>query len=206
MQARDQLIAMARQDPNLALVRPNGLNDNPTYKIDIDREKASAFGVNLSDVDQTFSIAWGSQYVNNFLDTDGRIKKVYVQADAPFRMNPEDLRSLYVRNTKGGMVPFTSFANGTWSYGSPKLERYNGVSVGRNPGAGGAGQEHGAGDGRDGAADAEAARRASATNGPASRCRNSSRDRRRRCFTGFRFSWCSSASPRCTRAGRCRFR
>jgi multidrug efflux pump len=128
MQARDQLVTMARQDPNLALVRPNGLNDNPTYKIDIDREKASAFGINLSDVDQTFSIAWGSRYVNNFLDTDGRIKKVYVQADVPYRMNPEDLRSLYVRNTKGSMVPFTSFASGSWSYGSPKLERYNGVS------------------------------------------------------------------------------
>ena len=127
-QARDQLLAAARKDPNLALVYANGLNDNPTYKIDIDREKASAFGINLSDVDQTFSIAWGSRYVNNFLDTDGRIKKVYVQADTPFRMNPEDLRSLYVRNTKGSMVPFTSFASGSWTYGSPKLERYNGVS------------------------------------------------------------------------------
>jgi multidrug efflux pump len=128
IQARDQLVTLARQDANLALVRPNGLNDNPTYKIDIDREKASAFGINLSDVDQTFSIAWGSKYVDNFLDTDGRIKKVYVQADAPFRMNPEDLRSLYVRNTKGSSVPFTSFATGSWSWGSPKLERYNGVS------------------------------------------------------------------------------
>ena len=128
IQARDQLLAMAKQDPNLALVRPNGLNDNPTYKIDIDRQKASAFGISLSDVDQTFSIAWGSKYVNNFLDTDGRIKKVFAQADAPFRMNPEDLRSLYVRNTKGSMVPFSSFATGSWSWGSPKLERYNGVS------------------------------------------------------------------------------
>ena len=128
IQARDQLVTLARQDPNLALVRPNGLNDNPTYKIDIDREKASAFGINLSDVDQTFSIAWGSKYVDNFLDTDGRIKKVYVQADVPFRMNPEDLRSLYVRNIKGSSVPFTSFATGSWSWGSPKLERYNGVS------------------------------------------------------------------------------
>jgi multidrug efflux pump len=128
MQARDQLLGMARQDPNIALVWANGLSDNPTYKIAIDREKASAFGINLSDVDQTFSIAWGSQYVNNFLDTDGRIKRVYVQADTPFRMNPEDLRALYVRNTKGSMVPFTSFASGSWSYGSPKLERYNGVS------------------------------------------------------------------------------
>jgi multidrug efflux pump len=128
MQARNQLVDMARQDANLALVRPNGLDDNPTYKIDIDREKASALGINLSDVDQTFSIAWGSKYVNNFLDTDGRIKKVYVQSDAPFRMNPEDLRSLYVRNTRGSSVPFTSFATANWSWGSPKLERYNGVS------------------------------------------------------------------------------
>jgi len=143
MQARDQLIAMARKDPNLALVRPNGLSDNPTYKIDIDREKASALGVNLSDVDQTFSIAWGSRYVDNFLDTDGRIKKVFVQADAPFRMNPEDLRSLYVRNTTGSMVPFTSFATGSWSYGSPKLERYNGVSSAEIQGLAAPGQSTG---------------------------------------------------------------
>jgi len=143
MQARDQLLGMAAQDPNLALVRPNGLADNPTYRIDIDREKASAFGINLSDVDETFSIAWGSRYVNNFLDTDGRIKKVYVQADAPFRMNPEDLHSLYVRNGKGGMVPFTSFASGAWSYGSPKLERYNGVSSVEIQGQAAAGQSTG---------------------------------------------------------------
>ena len=126
-QARDQLIATAKQDPNLALVRANGLVDNPTFRIDVDREKAAALGVNLSDVDQTFSIAWGSKYVNNFLDTDGRIKRVYAQADAPFRMNPEDLQKLFVRNSAGAMVPFTSFATGHWDWGSPKLERYNGV-------------------------------------------------------------------------------
>src|SRR6266436_1026019 len=125
------------------LMRANGLNDNPTYKIDIDHEKASAFGINLSDVDQTFAIAWGSRYVNNFLDTDSRIKKVYVQADAPFRMNPEDLRSLYVRNTRGSMVPFTSFASGSWSYGSPKLERYNGVSSAEIQGQAAPGQSTG---------------------------------------------------------------
>src|SRR3989441_1750400 len=114
---------------SLALVRANGLDDNPTFKVDIDREKASALGVtSLSDVDQTFSIAWGSRYINNFLDTDGRVKKVYVQADTPFRMNPEDLNLLYVRNVRGTMVPFSSFAKGSWTYGSPKLERYNGVS------------------------------------------------------------------------------
>ena len=125
--ARDQLVALARQEPSLALVRANGLADVPAYKINIDREKAAAFGVSLSDVDQAFSTAWGSKYVNNFLDTDGRIKKVYIQADAPFRMNPEDLNQLFVRNSKGAMVPFTAFATGDWTWGSPKLERYNGV-------------------------------------------------------------------------------
>ena len=109
-------------------MRPNGLDDQPTFKVAIDREKASALGVSLSDIDQSFSITWGSRYVNNFLDTDGRIKRVFVQADAPFRMNPEDLRLLYVRNANGTMVPFSSFATGQWTYGSPKLERYNGVS------------------------------------------------------------------------------
>jgi multidrug efflux pump len=129
MRARNQLLVAARKDPGLALVRANGLDDNPTFKVDIDREKASALGVtSLSDVDQTFSIAWGSRYVNNFLDTDGRVKKVYVQADTPFRMNPEDIGLLYVRNSKGTMVPFSSLAKGAWTYGSPKLERYNGVS------------------------------------------------------------------------------
>src|SRR5437867_5579177 len=143
MQARNQLIAAAAKDPNLALVRANGMPDNPMYKIDIDREKASALGINLSAVDQTFSIAWGSQYVNNFLDTDGRIKRVYVQADAPFRMNPEDLQGLYVRNTAGTMVPFTSFATGHWDWGSPKLERYNGVSSAEIQGQAAPGQSTG---------------------------------------------------------------
>ena len=143
MQARDQLIAAAAKDPNLALVRANGLPDNAMYKIDIDREKASALGINLSAVDQTFSISWGSQYVNNFLDTDGRIKRVYVQADAPFRMNPEDLNGLYVRNTAGTMVPFTSFATAHWSWGSPKLERFNGVSSSEIQGQAPAGQSTG---------------------------------------------------------------
>jgi multidrug efflux pump len=128
MQARNQLLAMAAQDPGLAQVRPNGQDDNPTFKINVDREKAAALGVALADVDQTFSVAWGSRFVNNFLDTDNRVKRVYVQADAPFRMNPEDLNLLYVRNNKGAMVPFSSFATGEWAYGPPKLERYNGVA------------------------------------------------------------------------------
>ena len=128
MQARNQLLQMAAQDPGLAQVRPNGQDDNPTFRINVDREKAAALGVALTDVDQTFSIAWGSRYVNNFLDTDNRIKRVYVQADAPYRMNPEDLNLLYVRNNKGAMVPFSSFATGQWAFGPPKLERYNGVA------------------------------------------------------------------------------
>jgi multidrug efflux pump len=128
MQARDQLITLARKEPTLALVRANGLDDNPTFTIDIDREKASALGVTASDIDQSFSIAWGSRYVNNFLDTDGRIKKVFVQDDEQFRMNPEDLRLHYVRNSHGTTVPISAFATGKWAFGSPKLERYNGVS------------------------------------------------------------------------------
>jgi hydrophobe/amphiphile efflux-1 (HAE1) family protein len=127
MQARNQLLAAAKHDPNLAQVRAVGLEDNPTYKMDIDREKAATLGVALTDVDQTFSVMWGSRFVNNFLDTDNRIKKVYVQADAPFRMNPEDVNNLYVRNSKGTMVPFSSLAKGSWTYGPPKLERYNGL-------------------------------------------------------------------------------
>jgi len=127
MHARDQLLAAAKQEPSLALVRANGLEDNPTFKIDVDREKASALGVSPSDVDQSFSIAWGSRYVDNFLDTDGRVKKVFVQADEPFRMNPDDLRLHYVRNSAGAMVPISEFATGKWTFGPPKLERYNGV-------------------------------------------------------------------------------
>jgi multidrug efflux pump len=127
MAARHQLLEMAAKDPMLALVRANGLSDTAQYKVDIDREKANALGVTASAIDQTFSIAWASRYANNFLDTDGRIKKVYVQAEAPFRKTPEDLHAWYVRNRSQGMVPFSAFASGQWTYGSPKLERYNGV-------------------------------------------------------------------------------
>jgi hydrophobe/amphiphile efflux-1 (HAE1) family protein len=127
--ARDQLLAMAKKDPMIAGVRFAGQQDNPAFKINIDREKAAALGVNASDVDQAFSVLWGSRYVNNFLDTDNRIKKVYVQADAQYRMNPEDLSQLYVRNASGTMVPFSSFATTQWTYGPPQLQRYNGVEA-----------------------------------------------------------------------------
>jgi multidrug efflux pump len=128
MEARNMLLGMAAKDPTLAQVRPNGLNDTPQFKVNIDREKAEALGVAVSDINTTFSIAWASAYVNNFLDTDGRIKKVYLQGDAPFRMKPEDVSAWFVRNSAGAMVPFSAFANTEWIYGSPKLERYNGIS------------------------------------------------------------------------------
>ncbi|QQC63611.1 efflux RND transporter permease subunit [Paraburkholderia ginsengisoli] len=128
MEARNMLLGLAAKDPTLAQVRPNGLNDTPQFRVNIDREKAQALGVSVSDIDQTFSIAWASAYVNNFLDTDGRIKKVYLQGDAPFRMKPEDVSAWFVRNSAGAMVPFSAFASTEWAFGSPKLERYNGIS------------------------------------------------------------------------------
>jgi multidrug efflux pump len=127
--ARDQLLAMAAKDPAIAQVRFRGQAENPTFKVSVNREKAAALGLSASDIDQAFSIAWGSKYVNNFLDTDNRIKKVYVQADASFRMTPDDMNKLYVRNNVGTMVPFGSFATSGWTYGPPQLQRYNGVEA-----------------------------------------------------------------------------
>jgi multidrug efflux pump subunit AcrB len=172
IQARNQLLDMARKDPTLAAVRANGLEDNPMFKIDIDREKASALGVALTDIDQTFSISWASRFINFFLDTDGRLKRVYMQADAPYRMTPENLYLQYVRSSgptasssttssttsssttgsstppsgttsSNAMVPFSSFATGKWTYGSPQLQRYNGVSSMEIQGQAGAGSSTG---------------------------------------------------------------
>jgi len=125
--ARMQLLQKAGQDSRLVGVRPNGKNDEPQFVVDIDRERAGALGVTLSDVNSVLSTAWGGSYVNDFIN-QGRIKKVYVQADASFRMMPEDLKQWYVKNDKDEMVPMSSFARSYWSYGSPRLERYNGVS------------------------------------------------------------------------------
>jgi multidrug efflux pump len=127
MQARNQLLGMAAQNPKLQGVRPNGLSDVSQYKINIDHEKASALGLSIADINQTLQTAWGSAYVNDFLDK-GRIKKVYMQADTPYRMMPDDVDLWYVRNDKGEMVPFDSFATAKWTYGSPKLERFSGIS------------------------------------------------------------------------------
>ena len=125
MEARNMFLGMAAKDPRLMAVRPNGLDDVPEYNVDIDQQKAKALNLSLATINETLSSAWGSAYVNDFIDK-GRVKKVNIQADAPFRMLPGDLDRWYVRNTLGEMVPFSTFATGHWSYGSPRLERYNG--------------------------------------------------------------------------------
>lgn len=142
VQARNQILGMAAQNPNLTSVRPNGMSDGPQFRIDIDYEKAMAMDVSVSDINSTLSTAWGSSYVNDFID-NGRIKKVYVQADAPFRMNPEDLDLWHVRNSDGDMVPFSAFASYRWTYGSPKLERFNGAPSVNIQGSAAAGKSSG---------------------------------------------------------------
>jgi multidrug efflux pump len=124
--ARNQLLGLAAKDPALAAVRPNGQEDTPQFKVDVDTVRAGALGLSVADINSTLSAAWGSAYVNDFIDK-GRVKKVYLQADAPFRMVPEDLDKWYVRNKHGEMVPFSMFASGSWTFGSPRLERFNGA-------------------------------------------------------------------------------
>ena len=124
MAARNQLLGMAAQDPRLMRVRPAGLDDVTQYRVDVDWEKAGALGVPISTIHNTISSAFGSSYVNDFIQ-GGRVKRVYVQADAPYRMLPKDLERLYVRNATGTMTPFSAFATGHWSYGAPLLERFN---------------------------------------------------------------------------------
>ncbi len=128
LEARNQLLGMAGQSKLLANVRPNGQEDTPQLRIDIDVGKASALGLSLEAVNTTLAAAWGSSYIDDFIDR-GRVKRVYVQSDAPFRMNPEDFNLWSVKNTAGEMVPFSAFASQRWDYGSPRLERYNGVSA-----------------------------------------------------------------------------
>ncbi|EXD34379.1 MULTISPECIES: multidrug efflux RND transporter permease subunit AdeJ [Acinetobacter] len=125
--ARNAILGMAAQDKRLAGVRPNGQEDTPQYQISIDQAQAGAMGVSIADINTTMSMAWGGTYINDFVDR-GRVKKVYVQGEANTRMMPEDLNKWYVRNSSGTMVPFSAFATGEWTYGSPRLERYNGVS------------------------------------------------------------------------------
>ncbi len=124
--ARNQFLGAAAQSKLLANVRPNGQEDTPQFRLDIDEVKAGALGLSMSAINETLQVAWGGRYIDDFLDR-GRVKRVYVQADAPFRMAPEDFQRWYVRNQAGEMVPFSSFATSHWEYGSPRLERFNGV-------------------------------------------------------------------------------
>ncbi len=125
--ARNQLMGMVAKHPDmLTRVRPNGLEDTPQYKLEIDQEKAQSLGISIADINQTIASALGGTYVNDFID-HGRVKKVYVQADARFRMLPQDINNLYVRGSNGQMAPFSAFSSAHWMYGSPRLERYNGL-------------------------------------------------------------------------------
>jgi hydrophobe/amphiphile efflux-1 (HAE1) family protein len=125
MQARGKLMQLATKNPNIGMIRPNGLDDEPQYQLDIDWEKASALSLPIAAVSNTLAAGWGSTFVNQFIDR-GRVKKVFMQGAAPFRMLPQDLERWYVRNATGQMVPFSAFSGAHWTYGSPKLERYNG--------------------------------------------------------------------------------
>ncbi len=126
VEARNQLLGMAAQERSLTSVRPNGQDDTPQFQIDVDQDKAGALGLSLGAINEALASVWGGTYVNDFIDK-GRVKKVYVQGDAPFRMLPEDMERWYFRNNKGEMVPFSSFATAHWSFGPIRLERYNGV-------------------------------------------------------------------------------
>lgn len=126
MAARNQLLGALMKEKGLVAVRPNGMEDAPEFRLDIDEHKAGALGLSMADINNTFSVAWGSSYVNDFLDK-GRVKRVFLQADAPHRMAPEDIGKWFVRNSSGTMVPFSAFSTSGWITGSPRLERYNGV-------------------------------------------------------------------------------
>ncbi|ULU24213.1 efflux RND transporter permease subunit [Dyella terrae] len=128
VEARNQFLQAAAQSKLLANVRANGQDDTPQFRIDVDYRKAAAQGLAIGDINDTLTMAWGGQYVDDFMDR-GRVKRVFVQADAPFRMAPEDFEKWSVRNASGAMVPFRAFANTRWDFGSPRLERYNGVSA-----------------------------------------------------------------------------
>jgi multidrug efflux pump len=123
--AQNQLLALAAKDPILSGVRPNNQLDTPQLHLNVDLAKASALGLNLADVDATFATAWGGLFVNNFVDR-GRVKRVFVQGDAPFRSRPEDVGSWYVRGTSGAMAPFSAFATTSWTAGPAQLGRFNG--------------------------------------------------------------------------------
>ena len=144
MMSRNQLLGEAARDPRLTRVRPNGLEDVPEYRIDVDWEKAGALGVPIDSIHDTISASFGSAYVNDFIQ-GGRVKRVFVQDDAPFRRLPSDLERVYVRNSGGAMTPFAAFASGHWTYGAPQLRQVQCLPGHQHLGRGPAGQELGGG-------------------------------------------------------------
>jgi len=202
--ARNQFLGLAAQSKILTQVRPDGLEDAPQLQIDIDRDKAAALGVSFDSINATISTALGSAYVNDF-PSAGRLQRVVVQADAPARMQPDDLLRLNASNTKGQAVPLSAFASTRWITGAMQTVRYNGypaMRIGARP--------------RPATAPARrwtrwnasppSCPRASATNGPACRARRRSPARRRSSSTVSPSSRCSCAWRRCTRAGASRWR
>ncbi len=204
MAARDTLLELAGKNPLLTRVRHNGLDDSPQLQVDIDQRKAQALGVSIDDINDTLQTAWGSSYVNDFMDR-GRVKKVYVQAAAKYRMLPDDINLWYVRNSSGTMVPFSAFATSRWETGSPRLERYNGYSAVEIVGEAAPGISTGT------AMDMMEKLAAQLPTGfglewtAMSYQERLSGAQRQRC-TRFLCWWCSCAWRRCTRAGRCRSR
>lgn len=124
MQVRNQFLGMANQDPRLRLVRPNGMEDTPQFKLEMDREKLQSYGISLASANSVLSTVWGGSYVNLFIDRE-RVKRVYVQGEPDYRMAAADLSQWHVRNSSGELVPFSSFSQGSWTFGSPRLERFN---------------------------------------------------------------------------------
>ena len=125
-QAQGQLLGMVANEPRVTAVRPNGLQPTPQLQVEIDQTKAAALGLGLADVNQTLSTAFGGSYVNDFIDR-GRVKRVFVQGDAPYRSRPEDLQNWFVRGAGGQMAPFSAFSNTRWTFGPQQLQRFNGL-------------------------------------------------------------------------------
>ncbi len=124
LEARNMLLGMAAQNDQVAGVRPNGQEDSPQLKVNINQEQAAAYGLSLGNINSVISTAWGSSYVNDFIDR-GRIKRVFVQGEASSRTNPDDIGKWYVRNEMGDMISFNAFSTSEWQSGSPRLTRYN---------------------------------------------------------------------------------
>ena len=127
MEARNQLLGLATASPVLSRVRPNGLNDEAQFRLIIDWERAGALGLSITEINSTLSTAWGATYVNDFMDR-GRVKRVFMQGQPEARMVPADLDRWFVRNAQGQMVPFSAFGRTSWEFGSPRLERFNGIA------------------------------------------------------------------------------